>query len=293
MAKKYARKSFPKRARRSPRRVTKKLVRKTIRKVKNRVFRARVKSVILSTSETKYISVRNTKLCTLLNTGTAGLTQNMWILNPCQAAEVAPYGGIQGPLIGSQDGQREGNMIQVQKVFLNLVVTPEGYDPLTNPVPAPLNGRLWFFRSKRNKSLVPTTADLCGPNAKFFQDGLSASGFSGNLSDNLMHLNKDLYTYLGHKDFKLGFSSYVGSNAAGERPDDFYLSNNDYKFNYSARLNLTRYCPKKFTWDDYGVPTNAYTFCVIQLVAADGRTLLDNSIVARCVYDMGWYYKDV
>lgn len=288
-----ARGKFPRRSRRVPKRATKKVIRKAVRSVKNRAFRARVKSVIMATSETKYISVRNTKLNTLLNTGTAGLTQNMWILNPCQATEVTPYGGIQGPLIGSQDGQREGNSIQVKRMFLNLVVTPEGYDPLTNPVPAPLNCRLWFFRTKRNAQLLPTTAQLCGPNGNFFQDGLSASGFSGNLSDNLMHLNTDLYTYLGHKDFKLGFSSYVGSNPAGERPDDFYLSNNDYKFNYSARLNLTRYIPKKFTWDDSGVPTHPYTYCVLQLVAADGRTLLDNSILSRTVYEMGWYYKDI
>lgn len=287
------RRSYAKRRSSSvPNRVTRSGIRRVVRKFKNRVFRKRVKSVIHAVAETKHISVRNTKIPYILDVNTPTISSNMWILNPCQPTEVAPFGGIQGPLIGSQDGQREGNSITVKRAFLNMVIYPEGFDENYNNSIRPLNGRLWFFRTKRNQQTPPTSAQLCGTLGNFFQDTTGMSGFAGNLSDNLMRLNSDLYTYLGHKDFKLGFSAYNGTGS-NTQPMDQYYHNNDYKMNCIFKMNITKYLPKKFTWDDAGVPTHPYTFCVIQVVKADGSSSDFSQLPCRVMYEMGWHYKDI
>jgi len=270
----------------------KKQVQRAVRSVNNRIFRKRVKSVVMSVSETKHISVRNTKFPMSLNVSNNVLTSNMFILTPCQPGEVIPYGGISGPGIGSSDGQREGNKIRVVKSFLNLVITPENYDVDTNSVLRPMNGRLWFFRSKRAQQTVPSGAAICGATGNFLQDGTGMSGLAGNLSDNLMFINKDLYTYLGHKDFKLGFAAYNATNTNNE-PTYQYFHNNDYRMNYIAKINTTRYTQKEFAWDDAGLPVTPYTYCLLQLVNADGSTQYVNQLPARVVYEQGFYYKDL
>jgi len=270
----------------------KKQVRRAIRSVNNRIFRKRVKSVVMSVAETKHISVRNTKFPYSLNVTNNSLLNNLFILTPCQPGEVVPYGGISGPSIGSGDGQREGNKIRVIKSFLNLVITPEPYDVDLNSAMRPLNGRLWFFRAKRAQQTIPSGAAICGAAGNFLQDGVGMSGLAGNLSDNLMYMNKDLYTYLGHKDFKLGFAHYNATNTNDE-PTYQYYANNDYKMNYVAKINTTRFTFKEFAWDDAGLPVTPYTFCLLQLVNADGSTQYVGQKPAKVVYEQGFYYKDL
>lgn len=270
----------------------KRVAKKAVAQAARKVFRKRVKQVINATAETKHISVRNTKIPYILDVNTPTLSSNLWILNPCQPTEVAPYGGISGPGIGSQDGQREGNKIQVRRAFLNMVIIPEPWDENYNNNIRPLNGRLWFFRTKRNKQVPPLAADVCGATGKIFQDTTGMSGFAGNLSDNLMRLNSDLFTYIGHKDFKLGFSAYNGTGT-NTQPADQYYHNNDYKMNCIFKMNITKYLPKIFSWDDSGVPTHAYTYCLVQVVKADGSSSDFSQLPCRIQYELGWHYKDI
>lgn len=288
MAKRNVRRS--RRPRRAPRRVTKKAVTRAVRSVRNRVFNRRVRDVISREVETKNLTIRNTKLPACLQNASPFINNNMWILNPVSAADAATYGVPAGPDRGTGDGQRIGNTVRPVKVWLNIVMFPEGYDAIYNPNPRPLTIRFWFFRTKRNQNTIPTPAQLCGA-GNFFTDGTGQTGFVGNLSDCMQRLNPDLYTYVGHKDVKLGFSSYNGTGS-NTQPLDHYYQNNDYKLNHIMKLDVTKYVAKRWQWDDSNNTVHPNTYCIMQLNAADGTTLGLNDVTMRAVYTLGFRYKD-
>lgn len=270
---------------------TKKIVRRAVRKAKNKIFNKRVRRVVARSAETKSINYRDTKLPTCLQAASTAITQNIWILNPVSAAEATPYGTYTGPLRGNADGQRIGNRVTVVKSWLNLIFFPETYDNLINPSPRPMHCRLWFFRLKRNGNLIPSTAAVCGA-GNIFVDGTATTGFVGNLSDNTQRLNPDLYTYLGHRDFKLGFASYNGTGS-NTQPLDQYYSNNDYALNQIIRIDVTKYCAKNFAWDDSDLPVHKYTYCLMQWMNADGTTAGADHRQMRVQYTIGFSYKDM
>lgn len=279
------------RARRPRRRSARTFVKKAVRKAKRSLFRKRVKRIIQQSAEVKHISVRGTKTTTVLRTGTISYAQNAWILTPLSGANVATYGGYSIG-IGSQDGQREGNRVALKKSMFNVSITVKPYGPL-NVIPVPQVCRLYFFRTKANQQTAPFVNEICGSTGNFFQDGTGNTAFIGSLADMNMHMNSDRYTYLGHKTIKLGYSMYEGMGSTGPGPNNQYFANNDFKLNYTRRINVTKFMPKTFTWDDTGNSITPFTWVLIQSVNADGTTAAIDTELLTVIYEQYNEYTDI
>jgi len=267
-------------------------VKRAVRAFKRKVFNKRVKRVIQRSAETKHISKRGTKYCIRLQANNTSLNTNMFILSPTTGTDNTTYGGFDIAR-GTSDGQRVGNKVMLKKALFNISVYPTPYNAATNVNPTPQVVRMYFFRTKINKNTVPAATALNGAAGNFFQEGVGATGFIGTLADINMRLNDDLYTYVGSKTVKLGYAANNGTGA-GAQAGPQYFQNNDFRMNYTKRLNITKYLPKQFTWDDGGNSTTPYTYCLIQPVNADGSnngSLVESPI--NCIYEQYYEYTDV
>lgn len=280
----------PRRARR--RRPLRAGVKKAVRTFKRKVFAKRVRKIVQRSAETKHVSKRGTKYCVRMQNAQTSLNTNMWILSPSTGADNTTYGGVDVAK-GTSDGQRVGNKITLKKAMFNISMYPTPYNAATNVNPTPQVVRMYFFRTKINKNTVPASTTLNGPGGNFFQDGTTATGFIGTLADINMRLNDDLYTYVGSKTVKLGYASNNGTGA-GSQPGPQYFQNNDFRMNYTKRMNITKYLPKQFLWDDAGNVVTPYTYCLIQPLNADGSnnaSLVESPI--NCIYEQYYEYTDV
>lgn len=275
----------PRRARRTRR--PRRTIKKVIRKHKRTVFRKRVKSIIQSIAEVKHISSRGTKTFSPLRSGAGSYGSNIFYMTPSPAS--VPFGGCNIG-IGSQDGQREGNKVQIKKAMFNIALSTLPYNGTVNPTPQPQVVRLYFFKTKVNQTTAPAVGDLCGATGNFFQDGTGSTGFIGSLADINMHMNTDRYTYLGSRTCKLGYQQYGGS---GGNMGAQWFGNNDYKMNYVRRINITKMIPKTLSFDDTGAGTTPQVYALFQVVNSDGTTAAVTETPVQCIYEQYYEYTDI
>lgn len=250
--------------------VNKRTAKKVIKKENNRRLRKFVKKVIQNSAEVKTISRRGTKALTTLQSGcTQGdLNTNTFILTPVTSGSYE-YTNLGGYSIsqGNTDGARDGVQVQVKRGSFHIAMSLNSYSIGTNAVPCPMIVRFYFYRQKLNPNTYPVVNNLCGSSGNFFQDGTSQTAFIGSLADLNMKINNERYTYLGHLTYKLGNASYTGQGASGYEQ---YFANNEYKLNIVKKINITKWLPKKFNWDDTGNIITPYLLCTVQIVPAYG-----------------------
>lgn len=184
---------------------------------------------------------------------------------------------------GTGQGERIGNRIRTHSCMLRGIIYPQPYDATLNPVPSPQEIRVWFF-SKKFTSETPTTL----PN--FFQSANSSSAPVGTLIDLTRKINTDVYTYLGHRTWKLGFQVYGGS---GNTIQQQYYNNNDFKYNIKYTINLTKMIPKLIKFNDTdNQPTSKSVFMFWESVNANGFTQTTTTIPAEMQYTLDYTYTD-
>lgn len=268
-------------------------VKRAVKKFKKRVFRKRVQRIIQSSAETKVFSKRSTKYPSTIASGIGNLYDNTYILTPAVTtvgSDGELYDGINMDR-GTADGQRVGNKVRVKKAMFNIVCTPMPQDSVQNPSIRPLWCRIFFYRKKVNPGTMPPTVDMTSA-GNFFQNGITQVGFNGTVLDYNMMMNTDMYTYLGHKTFKLGFADYNGTGT-NTQPTWQYFSNNDYKMTYARRFNITKMLPKQFAWNDNGNVVTPYTLATIQVVDGSGGAAVTNTFPMKIEAEQYYEYTDI
>lgn len=178
---------------------------------------------------------------------------------------------------GTAQDQRIGNTITLKKWVLRFSFLPNGNAGAFITTP-----QLYvnFFIGYK-KSFLPQTAQLVG----LFQNGNSSYSPTGIITDRLAWINKDVYTILYKKVFKVGLSAPVtGVIPAG-------LANNDFPLIKQFSVDLCKHGFKNFhvKYDDATLtPTNAkilnlQAWCFI--TNANGITI-SNALIGTSYYDV-------
>lgn len=151
---------------------------------------------------------------------------------------------------GTGQGNRIGNKITLKSYKLNLTFQPKPYDAIYNPSPAPMQVKVVLFYDRQNMAGINANAGTLVnpiPRSNFFQFGNSATNITGNLTDMIAPFNKDRYTILASKTFKLGYAVYDGSGFSTAAQA---FSNNDFKLVQMMKWDVTKYLPKTVVYPD-------------------------------------------
>lgn len=167
---------------------------------------------------------------------------------------------------GTGAGQRTGNQVKLRNATFKFVLYPQVYNISSNPTPKPLDIIMYILSGKRSV-LANTCADLATIfNSNCYKLGSSSSAMLGNLYDVVSYINSDVLQLHYRRVFKLG-----ASNSQLQTGVVAGHTNNDYKYNVVRSLNITKYLPKTFTFDDTNNnSTSKQVFAVFCPVNADG-----------------------
>jgi len=193
-------------------------------------------------------------------------------LNPISCI---PYNNIV-PSAGTQQG-RIGNQIRTMSCFLNFTIYPNPYSAASNPVPTPQIVIMMLGKVKNSKPQLPIASDF----AKLWQDGSSSRAPYGDLRDLLMNVNKDYFTVYKVMKFKVGHEL---ANGTGGSNVNQHFANNDFKYNTTKRMNITKYCPSILKFNDNTIqPTNDGLWLWYWCVAADGFSAVNTAPLSMFV----------
>lgn len=208
------------------------------------------------------------------------------------STNVFPLGPDPGSILinqGTGQGGRIGNRIRTKKLTLKGVFTPMPYDQFYNASPQPQQVKIVIFYDKTDANAMPAPATA----ADFFQNGNSARGFNGDITDMVMPVNADRYRVLLTKRFKLGWSQQP-TGSSGSNPNMGQYSNNDYKMSCEFSLDLTKHYPKDVRFpDNSSLPTSRGLYCMVLVAPGDGA--IAGGSISRCVnmqYCQDYHYED-
>lgn len=214
---------------------------------------ALVKRVITRLAEKKIQTYTiNTVSPLVLRSGSASSSANIFSMTP----EVGYWAISQGT--GQAD--RIGDKVRTRSAILNIQMTPAVYNATTNPTPTPCFVRLWFLKSKFLPADVVPSSSVYGASATYLQTGNSSTGLTGTFQDLQLYINKDQFTYYGHRTYKIAPSIYEGTGAT---PTAGNFGNNDFKLCILDRINLTRWFPKTLQWDDAGLACSSHNLTLV------------------------------
>lgn len=194
--------------------------------------------------------------------------------------------------LGTQDGQRIGNVIKTHKCMLRLNIFPTGYNETTNIAPKPYLVTLWIFRLVGDQWGLRSTAANMITNT-MFDNGPLSGGIQNNLTDHIRPYNDSSVRVMRKITFKVGNQDMVGT---GSNLGKQYYSNNDYKLNIIKYINVTKYIAKTYTFEDTNLsPTTKKTYFCFTFAPADGSAgaLPDPFSPIQVNWHMDYQYKDI
>lgn len=208
---------------------------------------------------------------------------------------VATPGTLAGGNIpcGTQDAQRIGNSVRTKRLTFRGMFFPYFHDGTDNIFPKPLEIQLMLVKVK-GTALLDDPVTVAGAAASSFHEANnSVTGLFGDLKDFVYPENKNLFTVLGTKRFKVGNAAY---ESTGGSTTDYFAANNDFKYNHLVSWDLTKYVDKKFIWNDIGAtePSNKKLYIFMQAIRADG-TVTSSSTgykACQCNFRFDYTYTD-
>lgn len=243
--------------------------------VKARTFKKRVRSTIKSMAEKKQTFYNDQDEIYGAPADAAFVTENIQLLTPANG------GSWNVAVQGTGQGQRVGNEIQVVSHIYKAVVTPYGAG-VVNPV---LLRCLIVSPKRLNDDNATAIATIC--QGRVFQQGSSAVGMSNDITDMIQDYNDDLLNIHYCKTFKLGQASPGTSSVS--------IGNNDFDALAKVRINLLKYLPKKYKYDDGsaipGVNKNYYMLWHVARI--DGANNGLNTTFARVSHFQQVRYIDM
>lgn len=210
---------------------------------------------------------------------------NMFVVNPSNST----YG--YDVALGTGEGAMIANKISLVSCRVKFIICPNPYNAGSNPQPVPINIRFYAFKYKQNPVANPTNTSFIPAGGDFFENGSAGySGFAGTLIDLNKRVNNDIYTYCGHRTFKIGNQmGYLGTNATTA---EYQWSNNDYKYNQMFTWDLTKHCPKKQTHDSSGAWDQPRLWILTQVLNADNTTAALTTFPVTVTAQIEYRYKD-
>lgn len=154
---------------------------------------------------------------------------------------------------GNGKSDRLGDSVNVRSVISRMIIWPKPYHATTNPTIIPREVMIIIFGTKVNDTVYPTGTTGVSTLPSFFMANDGVQNFVGSLADVNAPINTDLYTIYEKRVVKLGFAASV--IAAGGDAANAYFANNDYKMNCIVDIDVTKYCPKKFRFQDNSTGT--------------------------------------
>lgn len=268
--------AFKKRIRRGAKRVVRRRPRGKYASVPRKKAEVRlVKQVVSRMAEKKVAIFQN-------GFGISGNTTQM----ASQIYPVTPYNSV-GLTIsqGGGQGDRQGDRIRTVRAILRYTIYPNAYHATINPVPTPQNIRIWFFGQKSSNTLLAVNP----PN--FAQTGDSSTTLNGSILDLNRVVNRDVYTYYGHRTHKLG---YAINQATGAASSNAQFANNDYKLNIQGYVDMTRWFPKQIKYNDTDQnPNSKLIMMLVESVNADGSAQTTLGVYpANINYQITYHYTD-
>lgn len=222
---------------------------------------------------------------TLATTANATTFQsgNIWQLTPSSGTN-SWYTIPQG--LG--EGSRVGNEISLKSATVRYAMYPLGYNVTSNPTPKPLDVMLIIFSFKRGvQGLTVLDAWNCF-NTNIFCNGSSSNGAYGSLFDLVSVANSDVVTIHHRRQLKLGTDSTYLSGATVAN-----YNNNDYKYNQIGKINITKYLPKKMTFNDSdNNSTSKQVFMIVSPINADGTNNVSTSFPMAVYSGLDLHYED-
>lgn len=258
------------------------VVKKALRKSWKRSVAKVAKRVVGNLAENKIATYSFSSNPSCLQSTTTSLAGNYFVVSP---STTAYYTITQG----TGNTNRVGNSVHTTSLTCSLVMCPNSFSSTTNNSMVPCEILVYFFKKKGYTNAFLSATDI----QDFYENGSTTTGPLGYLMDINARLNKDGYTYLCHKRFKLG-RSVVGSTANLTAPNYNSATNNDFKWNVVTKFNLTKYMPKTLNFGDQVVsPSNPYIHMLVQVVAADGTILGTDQLPVKMYGKVEYKFKDM
>jgi len=155
---------------------------------------------------------------------------------------------------GTHEGARIGNEVNPKSLVYKGIIVPSATTAAggTNPSPfQPVELKFVVFSFKRQFAetvdQVYTTATTNMFDAGAFFSGLTYLSGVPNILDMVKDFNNDVITVHKVRTFKLG-GQYSQTGAPGGGASNPQLA--DFKFNCKFKMNLTKYLPKRITFND-------------------------------------------
>lgn len=165
---------------------------------------------------------------------------------------------------GTGQSNRIANVIKTRSLYMKFVLYPSLWNITSNAVPKPQMVLMFFGKVKGQRDRQPTGTDF----AKLWQNGSTSIGPYSDLRDLTQYANKDYFTIYKILRFKVGNENITGT---GNSANAQYYTNNDFKYNVSRTINLTKYCPKTLKFNDNTLsPTNDNLYMWAYVINADG-----------------------
>jgi len=202
------------------------------------------------------------------------------------AYPMAPLTGYWSIAQGITQGTRVGNQIRTRKCYLNYVLRPTIYDAVTNPNPAPCEVQLMLGYVKNTPCFVPGVSDI----NQLFQSGAAVAAPVGSLRDIISVINKDYWVIKKRWTHKIGYGSSEGSGSLGNY--EFFM-NNDFKYNVVKRLDITKYLPAVYQFNDATATlTSKNLFFMFQSVLGNGNISNVNVTTANIEFWIDYHFED-
>lgn len=211
---------------------------------------------------------------------------------------LTPYSGYLQIQQGVKNGERLGNKVKLSKFKLRLSVLPRIYSATNNPCPRPVILKVWLVTMKEGAGTTKEDlGTIAASNWLQAASGLNIA-LSGSMIDLVYPYNTEALTIHKAWEFKIGRMTMTwgdtgGAPAGSQMAGNSYFANNDFKSYGHMSVDITKYLPKNWTWDENLTYYNGKPYYVVfDCVPADGVPLFDGESIVRVHYRLDCKYTD-
>jgi len=238
------------------------------RKAKKSAMVKLIKRTISNTAEKKHIETYG------INVGLGYIaTAN----NPSLMLSVQPT-LVQGLNVQN----RTGNRVRPVSGYIRGSVNMMPYNATTNTQRSPVQVLMWLIRQKQTNLPSISSADL----GNFFNVGSSSATFQYNPLDAMLPVNKDLFTVLARKRFKIGQSAPVTAGTGT-------IPTNDTSYSRPFYFDLSKHYKKVWYYNDgNNTPINQGMMLVVQSFYMDGQGPNSETTICEMHYALSTTFTD-
>lgn len=198
---------------------------------------------------------------------------------------ITPYSTYLNIAQGTGEADRIGNKIRTHKLMYRGVLFANSYNVTWNPTPNAHFVRMIVFSRKDTGNTLLTSVN------GFFNNGNTTSSPQSNMFDLVAPYNKMLYNVKYVKTFKVGPAINTGS---GNQTNQQNNANNDFNRAVAFDVDLTKYIPKVFVYNDgTNTPSNDTVFVMFFVVSSDGTTGASTVNPIQLQSTLYFEYKDI